>query len=73
MILETTILLTSIAVMILAPASVLAFLIYAVWKKLRRNPASATQISFGMIALMALVLALSIVTVLIIFQLFNKG
>lgn len=73
MILETIILMSSIAVMILGPAIILGFLIAAVWKKLKRNPASATQISLGIIALMVLVLAFSIVTILILFQLFSRG
>ncbi len=72
MILETTILMLAIALVVLGPALILGYLIYVVWKKLGRNPASATQISFGMVGLLAVVLALSVITILIIFQLFNN-
>ena len=69
---EQFILISAIILMIVGPATILGVLIYAVWKKLGRNPASATQISFGMVGLLALVLALSVMTILTVFQLFNR-
>lgn len=72
MILEQIILIGSIALIILGPASILGYLMYVIWQKLGRNPASATQMSLGMAGLMILVLVLSVITILVIFQLFNK-
>lgn len=72
MILETTILMFAIALVVVGPALILGYLIYVVWRKLGPNPASATQISFGMVGLLAVVLTLSVITILIMFQLFNN-
>lgn len=72
MFIEKIIIFLGIGFVILLPGSILVYLTSIVWKKLKRNPASATQISLGMLGLMLLVLALGVVTILVVFQLFNQ-
>ena len=59
-------------VAILGPAAIIIYLITLVSQAMKRNPAEATKVSLGMVGLMLLVIALSIVMILIIFQLFGK-
>jgi F0F1-type ATP synthase membrane subunit c/vacuolar-type H+-ATPase subunit K len=59
-------------VAVLGPSIVIATLGYGVIKALSRNPSAASKIFMGMIVLLVFVEAISIIAILIIFQLFGK-
>ena len=74
MLAETFIILTIIFIAVMGPSIVIAVLGYAVIKALSRNPSAASKIFIGMAIMLVFVEAISIVAILVIFQLFsNKG
>lgn len=65
-----------IGIMLIAvsgPAVVIAILGHAVIKALARNPSAASKIFMGMVVMLIFVEGLSIVAMLIIFQLFGTN
>ena len=73
MLAETFIIIAIMFVAVMGPSIVIAVLGNAVIKALARNPSSASKIFMGMVVLLLFVEAISIVAILIIFQLFSKG
>ena len=74
MVAETFIILTIMFIAVMGPSIVIAVLGYAVIKALGRNPSAASKIFIGMAVMLVFVEAVSIVAMLIIFQLFsNRG
>ena len=74
MLAETFIILTVMFIAVMGPSVVIAVLGYAVIKALSRNPSAASKIFMGMAIMLVVVEAISIVAILVIFQLFgNKG
>ena len=74
MLAETFLILTVMFIAVMGPSVVIAILGYAVIKALSRNPSAASKIFMGMAIMLVFVEAISIVAILIIFQLFqNKG
>ena len=74
MLAETFIILTVMFIAVMGPSVVIAVLGYAVIKALSRNPSAASKIFMGMAIMLVFVEAISIVAILVIFQLFgNKG
>ncbi|MDE1920643.1 MAG: hypothetical protein KGJ09_04460 [Candidatus Omnitrophica bacterium] len=71
MIAETFIILTVMFIAVMGPSVVIAVLGYAVIKALGRNPSAASKIFVGMAVMLVFVEAISIVAILIIFQLFH--
>ena len=70
----TFIILTVMFIAVMGPSVVIAVLGYAVIKALSRNPSAASKIFMGMAIMLVFVEAISIVAILVIFQLFgNKG
>lgn len=69
---ETFIVIAIMLIAIMGPSVVIAVLGYAVIKALGRNPAAATKIFMGMVFLLVFVEAISIIAILIIFQLFGR-
>ena len=72
MIAETFIILIVMFIAVMGPSVVIAVLGHAVIKALGRNPSAATKIFMGMIIMLVLVEAISIISMLIIFRLFSK-
>ena len=72
MLAETFIILLFMLVAVMGPAVVIAVLGHAVIKALGRNPSAASKIFMGMVIMLVFVEAISIVAMLIIFQLFSK-
>ena len=72
MLAETLIILTVMFIAVLGPSVVIAILGYAVIKALSRNPSATSRIFIGMAVMLVFVEAISIVAILVIFQLFNK-
>ena len=72
MLAETFIILTVMFISVMGPAVVISVLGYAVIKALSRNPSAASKIFMGMAIMLVFVEAISIVSVLIIFQLFAR-
>ena len=58
---------------VLGPSVVIGVLGYAVIKALSRNPSAASKIFMGMAIMLIFVEAISIIAILVIFQLFSKG
>ena len=74
MVAETIIILTVMFIAVMGPSIVIAILGYAVIKALGRNPSAASKIFIGMAVMLVFVEAISIMALLIIFQLFsNRG
>jgi len=71
MVAETFIILTIMFIAVMGPSIVIAVLGYAVIKALGRNPSAASKIFVGMAVMLVFVEAISIVSILIIFQLFS--
>ena len=69
---ETFLIITIMFIAVLGPSVVIATLGYAIIKALSRNPSAASKIFMGMIVLLIFVEAISIIAILIIFQLFGK-
>ena len=72
MLAETFLILTVMFIAVMGPSVVIAILGYAVIKALSRNPSAASKIFMGMAIMLIFVEAISIVAILIIFQLFSK-
>lgn len=72
MIAETFIIVGIMLVAVLGPAIVIAVLGRAVIKALARNPSAASKIFMGMVVMLIFVEGISIVAILVIFQLFGK-
>jgi len=72
MLAETFIILTVMFIAVMGPAVVIAVLGYSVIKALSRNPSAASKIFMGMAILLVFVEAISIISILIIFQLFAR-
>ena len=73
MLAETFLILTVMFIAVLGPSIVIGVLGYAVIKALSRNPSAASKIFMGMAIMLIFVEAISIVAILVIFQLFSKG
>jgi len=71
MVAETIIILTVMFIAVMGPSIVIAILGYAVIKALGRNPSAASKIFIGMAVMLVFVEAISIMALLIIFQLFS--
>ena len=72
MLAETFIIIGIMFIAVMGPSVVIALLGQAVIKALARNPSAASKIFMGMVILLIFVEAISIVAILIIFQLFSK-
>lgn len=57
---------------VLGPAAVIATIGYATIKALGRNPSSAPKILIGMIIMLVFAEGISVIALLILFQLFGK-
>ena len=68
---ETVILVTIMFIAVMGPSVVIAVLGYAAIKALGRNPSAAFKIFMGMLVLLIFVEAISIMAILVIFQLFG--
>ena len=71
-IVDTFLIISIMFIAVMGPSTVIAFLGYSVIKALSRNPSAASKIFMGMIVLLIFVEAISIVAILIIFQLFGR-
>ena len=72
MLAETFLILTVMFIAVMGPSVVIAILGYAVIKALSRNPSAASKIFMGMAIMLVFVEAVSVVAILIIFQLFKN-
>lgn len=72
MLAETAIIIGVMFIAVMGPAIVIATLGRAVIKALARNPSAASKIFMGMVVMLIFVEAISIVSILIIFQLFAQ-
>jgi F0F1-type ATP synthase membrane subunit c/vacuolar-type H+-ATPase subunit K len=72
MLAETFIILTVMFISVMGPSVVIAVLGYSVIKALSRNPSAASKIFMGMAIMLVFVEAISIVSILIVFQLFGR-
>ncbi|HLD70137.1 MAG TPA: hypothetical protein VJA17_05165 [Candidatus Omnitrophota bacterium] len=68
---ETIILVAIMFIAVMGPSVVIAVLGYAVIKALSRNPSAAFKIFLGMLVLLIFVEAISIMAILVVFQLFG--
>ncbi len=73
MLAETFIILTAMFIAVMGPSLVIAVLGYSVIKALSRNPSAASKIFMGMAVMLVFVEAISIVTILVLFQLFARS
>lgn len=71
MLAETFLIIAVMFVAVMGPSVVIAVLGQAVIKALARNPSAATKIFMGMVVMLIFVEAISIVAILVIFQLFS--
>jgi len=69
---ETLIILGFMTVAVMGPAIVISVLGRSVIKALARNPSAASRIFWGMIVMLVFIEAISILAILVIFQLFSK-
>ncbi|HOD12956.1 MAG TPA: hypothetical protein PKO44_07705 [Candidatus Omnitrophota bacterium] len=69
---ETFLIISIMFVCVMGPSVVIAVLGYAVVKALGRNPLAASKIFMGIIIMLIFVEALSIIAILVIFQLFGR-
>ena len=72
MLAETFIIIGIMFIAVMGPSVVIAILGHAVIKALARNPSAATKIFMGMVVMLIFVEAISVIAILIIFQLFAK-
>ena len=72
MLAETFLILTVMFIAVMGPSVVIAILGYAVIKALSRNPSAASKIFMGMAIMLVFVEAISVVAILVIFQLFHN-
>ena len=71
MVAETFIILMVMFIAVMGPSLVISILGYAVIKALSRNPSAASKIFMGMAIMLVFIEAVSIISILIIFQLFS--
>lgn len=69
---ETLLIVSIMLIAVLGPSIVIAVLGYAVIKALSRNPSASAKIFMSMLVLLIFVEAISIIGILVIFQLFGK-
>ena len=69
---DTLIIIAIMFIAVMGHSMVIAVLGYAVIKALSRNPSAASKIFMGMVVLLIFEEAISVVAILIIFQLFGK-
>jgi len=69
---ETLLIIAVMMISVVGPSVVIAVLGYAVIKALSRNPSAASKIFMGMVIMLIFVEAISIIAILITFQLFGK-
>jgi F0F1-type ATP synthase membrane subunit c/vacuolar-type H+-ATPase subunit K len=69
---ETFIIISIMFVAVMGPSIVIAVLGYAVVKALGRNPSAASKIFMGIIVMLIFVESISIIAILVIFQLFGR-
>jgi F0F1-type ATP synthase membrane subunit c/vacuolar-type H+-ATPase subunit K len=69
---NTLIILFIILVVVAGPSAVIAVLGYATLKALGRNPSAAPKIFMGTVLILVFVEAISIIALLVIFQLFSS-
>ena len=69
---ETLLILSVMLISVMGPSIVIAVLGYSVIKALSRNPSAASKIFMGMVIMLVFVEAISIIAILIVFQLFGK-
>ena len=72
MLAETFVIMTVMFIAVMGPSVVIAVLGYAVIKALGRNPSAAPKIFMGMAVMLVFVEAISVVAILVIFQLFSN-
>ena len=72
MLAETFIIISVMFVAVMGPAVVIGILGASVIKALARNPSAAPKYFWGMVVMLLFVEAISIIAILIIFQLFSK-
>jgi len=70
---NTIIILLIMFVVVLGPSAVIGFLGFATIKALGRNPSAASKIFMGTVLLLVFVESISIVALLVIFQLFGAN
>lgn len=69
---ETLLIISIMMIAVFGPSITIAVLGYAVIKALSRNPSAASKIFMGMVIMLIFVEAISIIAILIVFQLFGK-
>jgi F0F1-type ATP synthase membrane subunit c/vacuolar-type H+-ATPase subunit K len=67
----TVVILLTMFIVVIGPSAVIALLGHATIKALGRNPSAASKIFMGMVLLLVFVEAISIIAMLIIFQMFS--
>ena len=72
MLAETFLILTVMFIAVMGPSVVIAVLGYAVIKALSRNPSASSKIFLGMGVMLVFVESISVLAILIVFQLFSK-
>ena len=70
---ETLLIIAVMMIAVMGPSVVIAVLGYAVIKALSRNPSAASKIFMGMVIMLIFVEAISVIAILITFQLFGKS
>ncbi len=72
MLAETFLILTVMFIAVMGPSVVIAVLGYAVIKALSRNPSASSKIFLGMGIMLVFVESISVLAILIVFQLFSR-
>lgn len=73
MLAETFLILTVMFIAVMGPSVVIAVLGYAVIKALSRNPSASSKIFMGMGVMLVFVESISVLAILIVFQLFSRS
>lgn len=69
---ETFLILTVMFILVMGPSVVIAVLGYAVIKALSRNPSASSKIFLGMGIMLVFVESISVLAILVVFQLFSR-
>jgi F0F1-type ATP synthase membrane subunit c/vacuolar-type H+-ATPase subunit K len=69
---ETFLILTVMFIAVMGPSVVIAVLGYAVIKALSRNPSASSKIFLGMGIMLVFVESISVLAILVVFQLFSR-
>ena len=72
MLAETFLILTVMFIAVMGPSVVIAVLGYAVIKALSRNPSASSKVFLGMGIMLVFVESISVLAILVVFQLFSK-